>query len=64
VPADPAPATGSCVITPQAGAVTLAAGTSAVVNLTSTGCNTTFNTPAPRRRRCSGRSLPGSSRRA
>ena len=49
VPADPAPPTGSCVITPQ-DPVTLTAGTSAAVFFETTGCNTTFNsgaTPTP-----------------
>jgi hypothetical protein len=49
VPPNPAPPTGSCVISPAA-PVTIAAGTPAAVNFETTGCNTTFNsgaTPTP-----------------
>jgi hypothetical protein len=49
VPAEPAPPTGSCVITPQA-PVTLSIGASAAVFFETTGCSTTFNsgaTPTP-----------------
>jgi hypothetical protein len=49
VPAQPAPPTGSCVITPQA-AATLTAGTNSTVYFQSTGCDTTTNsgaTPTP-----------------
>lgn len=49
VPANPAPPTGSCVITPLA-PVTLAAGTAASVYFETTGCDTTTNsgaTPTP-----------------
>ena len=49
VPAQPAPPTGSCVITPQAPA-TLTAGTTSTVYFQTTGCDTTTNsgaTPTP-----------------
>jgi hypothetical protein len=46
VPTTPAAPTGSCVITPQSGPLTVTAGTSSVVNFATTGCNTTFNTGA------------------
>lgn len=49
VPTNPAPPTGSCVITPAAPA-TVAAGTPTAVFFETTGCNTTFNsgaTPTP-----------------
>jgi hypothetical protein len=46
VPASPAPPTGTCVITPQSGSLTVMADTSSVVNFATTGCNTTFNTGA------------------
>jgi hypothetical protein len=46
VPADPAPPTGSCVITPQAGPIQFTAGSDSVVFFQTTGCNTTFNTGA------------------
>lgn len=49
VPPNPAPPTGSCVITPQA-QVNLTAGTRSVVNFASTGCDTTTGsgaTPTP-----------------
>lgn len=42
----PAAPTGSCVITPQAGPLSVLARTSSVVNFDSTGCNTTFHTGA------------------
>jgi putative Ig domain-containing protein len=48
VPSSPAPPTGSCVITPQAGLLSVTANASSVVNFGTTGCNTTFNTgPTP-----------------
>jgi hypothetical protein len=49
VPTQPAPPTGSCVITPQA-AATLTAGTNSTVYFQTTGCDTTTNsgaTPTP-----------------
>ncbi len=49
VPIDPAPPTGSCVITSET-PVTLTEGASGVVFFDTTGCNTTFNsgaTPTP-----------------
>src|SRR3954451_1461069 len=42
----PAPPTGSCVITPQSGPLSVTSKTSSVVNFATTGCNTTFNTGA------------------
>ncbi len=49
VPTNPAPPTGSCVITPEA-PTTLAVGASTAVFFETTGCDTTFNsgaTPTP-----------------
>jgi len=46
VPATPAAPTGTCVITPQSGPLSVTSKTSSVVNFATTGCNTTFNTGA------------------
>jgi hypothetical protein len=46
VPTNPAPPTGSCVITPPTGTTVLTAGANSVVYFQTTGCNTTTNTGA------------------